>query len=125
MKIDWENRFTLDQNMGCWLSYNRQAMDYFPFFLYSIINSGTILSMLYSISPEFRRHGKHQEEIIRIIEPRLAKYSYNTVYLDEKIVMLFKKIVKKLKRFFFVLKRKVVVYSKAYFERIKLALTPR
>ncbi len=123
--IKWENRFTFDQNMGCWLSYNRQAMDLMPFFLFSVINSRKMLSLILSISPELRKNGRHQEEIIRVLEPKLLIYPYNQEYFDEKIIRSFHKIKNRTVKYYKKLKRKTLVYSTHYMNKIGIGKNPQ
>ena len=75
--IDWRDRFYWEQRVAGWLSSNEQALDLLVGERFHPINSEEAYRHLLTIDPEIRGSSRHQIDLIKLMAPVLAEFSFN------------------------------------------------
>jgi hypothetical protein len=76
-KIDWRDRFQIEQRLGGWNSCIDQALDLVEGEKYYVVNSSSIFHLLLSIPEDIRATKQHHIDLIRRLEPRLLRFPVN------------------------------------------------
>jgi hypothetical protein len=79
LKMDWRDRFYLEQRLGGWLSANQMYPDIFDSTNFYAGNSLWIFDLLLRLDPAKRESGAAQREIISAMAPQLLDLPINPV----------------------------------------------
>lgn len=78
IEVDWQQRFYIEQRVGCWLSSVEQAEDLKEANTIHPMNSSYLVSLLWALPKEYLdKNRMGQIEIIKEIKPELLKFPFN------------------------------------------------
>jgi hypothetical protein len=85
LKLDWRDRFYLDQRMGAWSSNVQRLGDLFESTFFYPGNCLRVLELLLMFEPGRRMEGLPQKSVIDLLAPSLRKIPINPQPISEKL----------------------------------------
>jgi hypothetical protein len=76
-KIDWRDRFEIEQRLAGWNSCLDQALDLIEGEKFYAVNSGSMFHLLLSIPEDIRGKKQHHIDLIERLEPKLLRLPIN------------------------------------------------
>jgi hypothetical protein len=76
-RLDWRDRFYLEQRLGGWLAALEQALDLVPGERVHIANAAATYALMLELPEDVRGRGQHQRDLVARLAPPLAEFPFN------------------------------------------------